>query len=411
MTTKPAILILLPLMVCLGPLTGRAQQRERARLVKPDKPAAETQPVTESDPAIEAAADVPDPPAAEAQSTVLVTPEPAIEETIEITEVLLDALVTDRQGNVILGLEPGDFLVEEEGSPVEITSLSFYSNRVNLDRPDEAEAGLTPSPRYFLFFFHDKTRDDPGQRPRLRQAIKDTQKWIRTQMVAGDIAAVASYDFKLKIHQDFTTDRAALEEALGRAEKGKDPGANWPSRTAQRPRSDRDLPSLLAALPRGNDLRKETTRFSEAMRALGRATSGIQARKTLVLFSQGFEGNDPRGLWRPDPRYYYGMMQALNDSNVAVYAMDLARSGTEHSLRDSLSLLSNDTGGRFYDNLLTFSNQLNRVADENSGYYLLSYRSENPQGESGYRRVKVSIRNRELKLRVRGRQGFLYGES
>jgi len=410
MTAKRAILTLLPLMICLAPLTSRAQQPERARLVEPVKPAAETQPVAEAEVVVETVADLPDPPSGETR-TSLAVPEPAIEETIEITEVLLDALVTDRQGNVILGLESGDFLVEEEGSPVEITSLSFYSNRVNLDRSSAAEADVAPSPRYFIFFFHDRTRDDPRQRPRFRQAIKDTQKWVRTRMVPGDIAAVASYDVKLKIHQDFTTDRTALEEALGRAESGKDPGGNWPSRTARRTRPERDLPSLLASLPSGNDLRKETTRFSHAMRVLAAATRGIQARKTLLLFSQGFEGNNANGLWRPDRRYYYDMMQTLNDSNVAVYAMDLARSGTEHSLRDSLSLLSADTGGRFYYNLLTFSKQLDSVADENSGYYLLSYRSENPHGESGYRKVTVSIRNRELKLRVRGRQGFLYGES
>ncbi len=410
MTKEPAILVLFSLLVCMTPLASQAQQRERARLVKPVDTEAENRAAEDGEPAPDLAspapAKAPSPtePASNAADT-----EPALEETIDITEVLLDALVTDRQGNVILGLGPEDFLVEEEGSPVEITSLSFYSNRVNLDRPDEA--GVTLSPRYFLFFFHNKTRTDPRQRSRYRQAIKDSGKWIRTQMVPGDVAAVASYDFKLKIHQDFTTDRKALEEALDRAYMGKDTGGNWPSRTQDRPPAERDLPSLLEALPVGKALRKATGRFSDAMRVLGEATGGIQARKTLFLFSQGFEGDNPGGLWRPDPRYYYDMMHTLNDSNVAVYAMDLARSGTEHNLRGSLSLLANDTGGRFYENLLSFSNQLNSVADENSGYYLLSYRSTHPHGESGYRKVKVSIRNRELKLKVRGRKGFLYGKS
>ena len=37
---------------------------------------------------------------------------PSFGEQVEVTEVLLDAQVTDKQGNVIVGLGPGDFKVE-----------------------------------------------------------------------------------------------------------------------------------------------------------------------------------------------------------------------------------------------------------------------------------------------------------
>ena len=331
-----------------------------------------------------------------------------IEERIEVTEVLLDVLVTDRKGRVIIGLRPADFIVEEEGEPVEIISASFYSNRRNLD---DATSGTepvpTPMPRYFIFFFHDQTRNDPSQRSRQTWASRDSRKWIRTKMLPSDLAAVASFDVKLKIHQDFTGDRDALIRAVERAAIGKDPGGNWPSRLPTTTGAA-TAPSLLAVLPKGNDLRKETTIFADAVRVLATATKSIRARKTLFLFSQGFAGLDSSGGWRPDPRYYPPMMQALNDSNVAVYALDLAPLGSEHSRRDSLHLLASDTGGRLYDKVLSFAHPLGIIADENSGYYLLSYRSRSPQDESGYRRVKVSLRNKEL--RVRGRQGFLFGQ-
>src|SRR5687768_16564996 len=82
------------------------------------------------------------------------TPSPFGEE-VEVTEVVLDVLVTDRDGNVIVGLRPEDFVVEEGGRPVPLLDVSFYSNRPQLDaegRPVQA-AG---SERYFVLFFHDQ---------------------------------------------------------------------------------------------------------------------------------------------------------------------------------------------------------------------------------------------------------------
>src|SRR5262245_49178235 len=50
-------------------------------------------------------------------------------ERLEVREVLLDALVTDAQGNVIVGLDKSDFDVRENGKPVSLTGITFYSNR------------------------------------------------------------------------------------------------------------------------------------------------------------------------------------------------------------------------------------------------------------------------------------------
>ncbi|HVR10672.1 MAG TPA: hypothetical protein VMW75_21680, partial [Thermoanaerobaculia bacterium] len=42
-------------------------------------------------------------------------PQPRFGEKIEVREVLLDALVTDAQGHVIVGLGKDDFVVRENG--------------------------------------------------------------------------------------------------------------------------------------------------------------------------------------------------------------------------------------------------------------------------------------------------------
>lgn len=364
--------------------------QERATLIRPGEPAA-AEPEAKDDGGQ---------PQSDAEDLVL-------EESIVVTEVLLDALVTDRKGNVILGLEPEDFVVTEEGNPVELTGLTFYSNREYLSGASATTTGGKTSTRYFIFLLHDQTRGNPDEQMRLSQAARDSKTWIRTQMLGSDLAAVASFDHKLKIHQDFTSDREALLLALNNAARGRDPGGNWPSRSTAG--ASEGLPSLLDNLPRGNELRKETALFTDGLRILGRATKGIAARKTLFLFSSGFEGNNLSPTWTPDQRYYPRMMQTLNASNVAVYTLDLTRVGSEHRLAPSLHSIAADTGGRLYDNAISFRYPLERVANENSGYYLLSYSSKSPRGESGYKRVQVRLRNREF--RVTGRQGFLYGDT
>ncbi len=326
---------------------------------------------------------------------------------VDVTEVLLDVLVTDRDGNVIVGLNQDDFVVEEDGRSVDVTGVAFYSNRLSLDeseRPAEV-----PTDRYFIFFFQDLRQvDGAGGTTLLRQQLdagRKAKEWVRGEMLGGDWIAVASYDSKLKIHQDFTQDRARLEAAVDAAISGKDPGNIWPSR---RPEVEAGTPSLLPHLPEGKDLRKKTKKIQDGIRVLADGTAGIQGRKSLLMFTVGFgEVQLISGNTKPDPRYYPPMVQALNDHNVAVYPIDLSPTEGEGFQTSFLNVLADDTGGAFYDNVTNYLTPLQTIADENNGYYLLSYRAEHPAGQEGYQNVVVRTRNREFQ--VRARQGYSFG--
>ncbi len=50
---------------------------------------------------------------------------------------------------------------------------------------------------------------------------------------------------------------------------------------------------------------------------------------------------------------------------------------------------------------------LDQIAEENNGYYLLSYQSEKPAGKSGFQQVEVKTTNPEF--RVKAREGYTYG--
>lgn len=331
---------------------------------------------------------------------------------VTVSEVLLDVLVTDREGNVIIGLTPEDFVVTEDGEPVEVADVTFYSNR-NLLEPAAALPGDVDEARqnrYFILFFDEQQRasaDNPQLRLLQRQleAGREARRWVEEEMLLDDWVAVVSYDVKLKVHQDFTRNKADLERAVIGATKGKDPGANWPSRIP-----DTDGPSLRAHLPQGRELRDETTRVYDAFEVLAKAAGHFVGRKNLIFFSTGFGDVGGFGLYKPDPRFYPEMVRSLNDNNVAVYAVDLMpEEVVDHTFAYALHQLADETGGAYYQNFANFITPLKQVTRENSGYYLLSYRSTHPAGASGYQKVSVDTRNREFK--VRAREGYLYGET
>lgn len=331
--------------------------------------------------------------------------------TVNVNEVLLDVLVTDSRGNVIVGLGPDDFVVTENGRPVDLSGVTFYSNRRLLEAsPVLAKQGASvdqvPEDRYFILFFDDM-RHAAQEAPRLlsqqMEAAKRAKGWVESEMLPNDWVAVVSWDARLKVQQDFTRDRKALVEAINDAIKGKAREGNYPSRI-----DASKGPSLLAGLPKGKALSKETATIYEAMQALSEASGNVRGRKNLLIFSYGLPGRtDSFGSFVPDKKYFEPTIEVLNDNNVAAYMIDLTPPGTQHTLSDSLNKMAEDTGGRYFFNITNFSTPLDQVAQENSGYYLLSYTSEHPAGRTGFQPVQVKTVNPEF--RVKTRQGYTYG--
>lgn len=329
-------------------------------------------------------------------------------EQVDVNEVLLDVLVTDAKGNVIVGLKPEDFVVKEDGKIVDLSGLTFYSDRRLVGTAKDGVAvDKIPEDRYFILFFDDQKDsviDAPQLMARQLDAGRQAREWVLNGRQPSDWVAVVSYDHKLKVQQDFTRDGRALAEAVAAAQKGKDAEGNWPSRI-----KEGEGPSLYAGLPRGNELRDRTGTIYDAMRELSRAAGNIRGRKNLVMFTAGFGQVNNFGQYVPDPRYYPDMARALNDNNVAVYSIDLVPSGTIHALSSALNQVSNETGGQYYGTFTSFATPLKKIGEENSGYYLLSYQSDQPAGKSGFQDVKVTTTNPEFK--VRARKGYAYGES
>jgi VWFA-related protein len=339
--------------------------------------------------------------------------EPTFEGRVEVTEALVDVLVTDRDGNVILGLRPEDFQVRESGRSVEVVSATFYSNRRFLDAAGAGRLGIDPAAvpdeRLLLLVFHDqswKAAEAPDLLARQLRAGRDAAAWLRAELQPGDLVAVASYGTSLALHQDFTADRAALERAVDRAARNAAAPERWPSRAP----AESDLPALAAALPEGKALRDASASFEAALATLAAAAERIPGRKNLVLFTTGFgRVSGLTGEYVPEDHLYRPMIEALNAANVAAYPVDLVAPGVEHPLESAISRLAEDTGGRPFFDLLDFGGPLERVAETTNGYYLIAFRSSHPAGEAGYARIEVEVANPEFRLTAR--QGYRYGEA
>ncbi len=323
----------------------------------------------------------------------------SFDEMVEVSEVMLDVLATDADGALVKGLEKEDFLIEEDGQEVIITSVDFYSTRYDATG---SEADEIPWSRYFIAFFDDQRRFNRYGTLEIRQQIRaasHARRWVREEMQASDWMAVVRYDGRLKIYQDFSQDRDALESALGRAAVGRDPSPQRQSQTG--------LVSLLRRLPEATT-RNGKENIYQSIARLAEASGSIVGRKNLLLFTLGF-GIENRATRKaePDERYYPQMEAMLNDHNVAVYPIDITPAGRGARQRDFLQLLADDTGGFYDENFVGFLAPLKDVADDNHGYYLLSYQSPRPAGEVGYQRLEVKTRRPDVE--VRARRGYRYG--
>jgi VWFA-related protein len=336
------------------------------------------------------------------------------EEEIDVTEVLLDVLVTDRQGNVIVGLGPEDFVVRAGGERVAIEDVTFYSSSVPAESAAELAAkgvkvDAVPEDRYFILFFDDVSKHSPNRVNLMQQQIRagrDAEEWVRRSLAPADWVAVAAFDRKLELHQDFTRDQDAIAAAIARAVRGAEGAQNWASRRGDLPAG---APSLADDLPSGKELLDATPRVYEALTLLARAAADVRGRKNLVYFGIGFGDLDGFGQYREDGRYYPAMERALNDANVAVYPIDVTPQGVEHPFEGALSHVAGDTGGRYFPFYASFKTPLDRVAGETSGYYLIAYQARHPRGEKGFQEVEVETADPQLRVRARG--GYAYGSS
>src|SRR5579884_3645469 len=220
--------------------------------------------------------------------------------------VLVDAIVTDKKGNIVRDLEAKDFRVSEDGKEQMITSFSFEA--------DPTSPAYSEKRNTILFF--DATSMNIGDMAVARTAVL---KFLDSDAAKNHRVAVVSFSGTFRVVQNFTEDFERVKQALDKvgpfststqpAKELAGGGSRPPTR--QGPGQGRTLSGGVTGM--NLDGRTLVLVLTDFLRAL----SGVNGRKALVLFSGG--------VFLPNEQItrVSQAADAASRSNVAIYPIEI----------------------------------------------------------------------------------------
>ena len=235
---------------------------------------------------------------------------PSFEAAVDVNVVNVDIRVTDAGGRPVTGLKKRDFELLEDGKRVEISNFEAVGGggpAVPLVRATAA-AGEASSPEvstasaenaWNLIVFVDNFDLHPGNRTRALRQLRGT---LGRLLAPGDRVMLVSYNLGAKVQLPFTSDPAAIDEALARME-GLAVHADDVDHRKRQAISDiltiqaaslsdpQPLPCPLRIARPAHDFAQ--SRRDEMLRSLGTLTvlvnslSGVPGRKAVLHVSDG----------------------------------------------------------------------------------------------------------------------------
>jgi VWFA-related protein len=359
--------------------------------------------------------------------------------------VLVDVRVRARSGKPVTDLTQKDFRVWEDGVPQAITSFSIEDVE-KLDRAEvanglpaiidlgklpptvTAESVLTDHRLIVLFFDLSSMQPDD-----LIRALRAARTFAQTKLTRADLVAVVTYTSSLRILQNFTNDRAALEKSIRGIPVGEESSSLSSSGTVGEAGGTNASGEEIVTPDVSAAFTPDETEFNifntdeklAAIESLSEMLRAVPGRKSVIHFSAGIErtGIENQAQLR-------ATIDAANHSNVSLYTMDMrgllalppggeaiaaSPSGTAvysgsaissqfsslHGNRETLASLSRDTGGRTFYDLNDFGPAFDEVQRENSSYYLLGYSPSNKKSDGRFRRIRVEVDRPGVKVEAR----------
>lgn len=366
-------------------------------------------------------------------------PEDSFAEEIEVSVVNLEVFVTDRKGEPIPDLRREDFVVREDGRPVEITN--FYAEE-GTPEPSTPAAGAAPAARSVdqrlsLVVFVDDVNLEPQNRNRILGRVRES---LAGQLAPGDQVMVVRFLGSLEVVRPFTgdvqqvaADLAALEKLSGdlrRREETRDTAAFQAAEAAASMGGWEGVEAIIkqyaaaeSALVRGSlealdqvvgwiaslPGRKAILYVSDGIPAIpgedmylwASTRSGYQAgRRISMLDSQGFDAT----------KRFREVTSRASRSRVAFYPIEtmgahMERGATLQESRISnrqngLRILAEETGGLAMLNAADPGTALRRMAADLSTYYSIGYRPQRPADDREHK-IEVEVRRKGATVRHR----------
>lgn len=397
------------------------------------------------------------------------TPPPdrtVVRESASVSLVAVPVHVIGRDGKPVRGLTAADFSVEDDGKKQTIAAFDV----VDLNQVREStglSSDLPRAARRNILFLFDLTYSTSAQILRAREAAT---RFIAEGMDPEDFAAVAttSVERGARLQMTFTADRRQLASALttvglpNETDKARDPLAfvttlpgdptatstQEEGRTNSRVIDPTSAARLYAAMAQKSADDYAVTRVGRhlgEMSSLAQALDAVEGRKTIVYFSEGFDGrllfgsvarsrsleamradNDAMfsgSFWTfdVDRRYPNSPLQRdLSDtvglfrrSDCVVYPIDLSglKAAGDPNLgsspgqgEESLFALAHGTGGELIKNANDLTAQLRRISEKTSVTYVLSFQAPPATEEGRFHALKVRVKVKGA--RVSAREGY-----
>jgi VWFA-related protein len=384
-------------------------------------------------------------------------PPPVFGAAVEL--ILVDAVVTDRQGRMVTGLTAEDFVVREDGQPQALTSFEAVelatvvetrSSPAATPRVTANDGAAQPIGRVFVLVLDDAGFGLEGA----IAARKAAKQFLSGAARPGDLVSIVVPEGGLAWSARLPAGQASLESVLdsvkARAAVAPELAGNWEAlqivggtdpfaqerarvrldaagqlKRAMRFPGETDAayeernrayqtPSLRADAGRQVDRDSERRRrLFESVSSALEAVASVKGRKSVLLFSEGFI-REPR-----DP-LLAGLTATMRRSNASIYFVDVRRlaSGTAADSREpgdrsastrrvdvqessGAEVVAEETGGFTVRGSGELEEGLARVARESSSYYLLGYSPTHPTRDGTFRRLQVEVRRPDVEVRAR----------
>ncbi len=315
--------------------------------------------------------------------------------------VLVDLIVTDRNGNFVADLKPEEVQVFDDGTRQD---LRFF----RLERGDSLPGKLTQDENslstgsYYAFLVDLQTLTLETVE-RSKEAIRE---FLRSEIEPSDYFMLAAIGPKLRVIQSFTRNLSALEQALDQISYYP-----WlpPGITPH---------EVLYLVGRQGDL------SCHALSAISRHLGSLPNRKHVLYFSRGYPLNmstrvrfDPRRP-RTSPRATYSLTSKLlstvdqaNRNQVTLHSIDprglmtslspsVSGSAVE-ATREFLAMLSTKTGGLLATNENELLAPVREAYLDGRAYYLLGYVPHTKRKVGKFHEITVRVDREDLRLRYR----------
>lgn len=395
------------------------------------------------------------------------------DDVVRITTNLVqfDAVVTDKQGRPVADLRPEEFEVYVEGKRQEITNFAFVAGESEAGRgaaPPVRDGKVTPPPLPPAPLHAGQVRrtialvaDDLGTSfediVSVRRALK---KFVDEQMQPGDLVAIMRTSAGVGALQQFTTDKQLLHRAIERVRWNPQGRAGISTFPPLEPSPSAGLGSMTGGSAGGDgkgedddDPSAALDEFREGVFTVGtlgaisfivRGMKELPGRKSVVVFSGGFQIS--RDVDRPEDRRgsdrilesVRRLTDQANRASVVIYTID-ARGLVSTGLtaadnyypapgtspadspvvkrgwdvlrnQEGLAYLAQQTGGIFIKNTNDLGRGMERVLDDQKGFYLIGFRPsedafEPLKGKTRFNKFEVKLKRPGLSIRTRA--GFL----